>query len=225
LCRCYFKKGAAELLLVFRRPKQSGLDSMVILPQDCFEITRPTQENYQAVLQLNDKGIACVKQYFGVDDFQVKRVKRHIIGRNRQDCLCRIPKVVIKIDGKRHYHTVLPEFILPYCRHVLANVVAANDKLQSHVLDDNLKVTDYDWLVSLRCDRHDMFAYLRRRYLNFLARIRLSFGILSRFMSALVLVPVPGFNYIDKFYFHDLHGRPLRPLSAVEDSLWLAASP
>ena len=209
-------------LLTISTQRQTNQTLMINLPYNYFKITKISERIY---FKLTDAAIAHIRKEFNAEYLGVRYVKRHYFDFDEISHIILIPKVILAYENEIHYHRILPDFIIPFCRHTIKPLIAANTEIQNAEIIDALPVSESDHLIDTVFDNPKRTRYLRSHLNNFIKRVKASLGNLADCRTKLWMKVCDGFEFIRKEYLLTEAGMPIRVISYVRNSLWIGGDP
>lgn len=208
---------------LFSRHKQANQTLIDILTQDKFKITELLKMSGCLRFDLMQLGLEYLTEKYG-PIVAVRHVKRHFIDTDNTHKIILIPKIACRYNNKLKYHVILPDFLIPYNRHVLKSFIAAIPSIvPDALLDNNLK--EFDCMVDIAEDYPARRSYLCRHKLRILIRLKQIIKALLAQKPPLVMQPCQGFGKIARLYCKTAASTPVRTISYIMDSLWQTIPP
>ena len=205
-------------------PRQVNQALVYTLPQNYFRIVRTLESGLYSFI-LTDAGISHLRKVFKAEYHGARSRKRHYIDFEGTFQIIKIPQVVLFYNGKVHYHRILPDFLIPFCRHTVKSLIATNQEIQNTEIIDELPVSESDLLINAVFDHPKRTRYLRLNMSNFLKRIKSALRNLAECRTKLWMTAGEGFEIICKEYLLTEGGSPIRVISYIMDSLWIGGYP
>lgn len=205
-------------------PRQANQTLVHTLPQNYFRITRSPKSGLYC-FRLTLDGISHLRKEFKAEYIETRYRKRHYIDFEGNPQIIKIPQVALFYDGKVHYHRILPDFLIPFCRHTVKSLIATNLKIQNAEIMEELPVSESDQLINAVFDCPKRTRYLRLNLSNYLKRIKAALHNLAECRTKLRMTACEGFEFIRKEYLLTEAGSPIRVISYIMDSLWIAGYP
>lgn len=205
-------------------PRQANQTLVHTLPQNYFRITRSSKSGL-CYFRLTDDAIIHLRKEFKAEYLETRYRKRHYIDFEGIPQIIKIPQVALFYDEKVHYHRILPDFLIPFCRHTVKALIATNIEIQNTEVIDALPVSESDPLINAVFDYPKRTRYLRLNLSNLLKRIKSSLSNLAECRTKLRMTASEGFEFIRKEYLLTATGSPIRVISYIMDSLWIGGYP
>lgn len=205
-------------------PRQANQTLVFTLSQNYFWITRSPRSGLYC-FSLTDAGISHLRNEFKAEYFGARYRKRHYIDFDGIPQIIKIPQVALFYEGKVHYHRILPDFLIPFCRHTIKTLIAANREIQNPEVINELPLAASDALISAEYDHPKRTRYLRLHLGQFLKRVKSALYNLAECRTRLRMNPSEGFETVRKEYLLTAAGSPIRVISYIMDSLWIGGYP